>query len=268
MSPQICLPPQPDELSVMLDRATTWVKQAGEMALRDFKNVNLLPLKADGTLLTTTDLELEQFLTSQIRLAFPDHNLLAEESRYPRAGSPYTWSIDALDGTTCFVHGLPGWGISLGLFYQSEPVMGLYYMPLLADLTYATPAGAFCNGQPLRDTVPPNWNDLGFLAVSAGAHYHFEINIPRIRALGTMNASLIYTARGSATAAFIPHARLWDIAAGVLVLQQAGGELRYLSGRPVDLTRLLEGQPAPEPIVGGHPAVVAEVRQAISRKAA
>lgn len=144
--------------------------------------------------------------------------------------------------------------------------MGLYHMPLLADLTYATPAGTYCNGQPLRKTVSSDWNGLGFLAVSAGAHYHFEINIPRIRALGNMNASLVYTARGSATAAFIPQARLWDIAAGVLILQQAGGELRYLSGRPVDLTVLVNGCPTPEPIVAGHPLVVAEVRKAISSK--
>jgi fructose-1,6-bisphosphatase/inositol monophosphatase family enzyme len=125
-------------------------------------------------------------------------------------------------------------------------------MPLLDDLTYATSQIALCNNEPLYGTVLDNWNDKGFLAVNASAHQDFEINAPRTRALGSVSANLVYTARGSATAAFIPKAYLWDLAAGALILSQAGGELRYLSGRPVDLDELRDGRLVPEPLVAGH----------------
>ncbi|MCB0211751.1 MAG: inositol monophosphatase, partial [Anaerolineae bacterium] len=72
----------------------------------------------------------------------------------------------------------------------------------------------------------------------------------------SIGASLIYTARGAATAAFIPKAYAWDLAAGALILQQAGGELRYLSGRGVDLEELLDGRLTPEPILAGERGVV------------
>ncbi|NJN98277.1 MAG: inositol monophosphatase [Anaerolineales bacterium] len=248
--------PQPEFLADLIQQAESWARQAGQIALRDFKKVRPISSKADETLLTTTDIEIEQYLTHQIRTTFPNHNLLAEEGAQRHTSSLYTWIVDPLDGTTAFVHGLPGWGISLALLYQGHPIFGLYYMPLLDDLTYATSQTAICNNEPLQRTVRTDWNDNGFLAVNTSAHHDFEINIPRIRALGSISANLVYTARGSATAAFIPKAYLWDLAAGVLILTRAGGELRYLSGRIVDLAELLDGRLVTEPIVAGHPVVL------------
>lgn len=249
---------------LLTDQAATWARQAGQIAMRDFNRVMTPNLKADDTLVTRTDTDIEAFLVGQIRAAYPDHNLLAEEGAHIQGGSPYTWAVDPLDGTTVFVRGLPGWGISLALLHQGQPIFGLFYMPLLDDLTYATPDVVVCNDQPLYQTVCQNWAGKGFLAVSAGAHQDFKIDIPRIRALGSVAASLVYTARGAATAALIPKAYLWDLAAGALIVQQAGGELRYLSGEVVDYTALLDERLAPEPVVVGSRSLVREIRRKIS----
>jgi fructose-1,6-bisphosphatase/inositol monophosphatase family enzyme len=137
-------------------------------------------------------------------------------------------------------------------------------MPLLDDMTYTTDRGqVYCNGRYLEGLVRPDWGQRGFLAVSASAHSDFQIGLKRTRTLGSVGASLVYTARGAATAAFLPKARLWDLVAGAAILIRAGGKLRYLSGRPVDYLDLFDGQLAPEPIIAGHPNVLAELQGAI-----
>jgi myo-inositol-1(or 4)-monophosphatase len=227
--------------------------------------------KPDDTLLTPADVEIEKFLIRKINTAYPNHRIVSEEAGLlpspANLPSPYTWVIDPLDGTTAFIHGLPGWGISLGLLYAGQLLFGLFYMPLLNDLTYASSEGLWWNDQAPGWLARQDWNHKGFLAVSTGAHKSFEMKVPRIRALGSVGASLVYTARGSATAALIPRAYVWDLLAGALILTQAGGELRYLSGQPVDYGALLEGQLAPEPILAGHPLLLDQLQGAIRPRA-
>lgn len=245
-------------------QAITWARQAGQIAMRHFKHVSPR-YKPDNSLLTRADVEIEQFLVEQIRTTYPDHGLIGEESGRVRgrSASPYTWAIDPLDGTTAFVQGLPGWGISLGLLYAGQPTFGLFYMPLLDDLTYATADGICGSEQILCQAVQPNWGCKGFLAVSTGAHHDFHINVLRTRAIGSVGASLVYTARGSAAAAFIPKAYLWDLVAGAAILKQAGGELCYLSGQSIEYQPLLDARPTPEPIIAGHPDLLTELQSAI-----
>ena len=162
--------------------------------------------------------------------------------------------------------GLPGWGISIGLLYAGQPIFGLFYMPLLDDLTITSEAGFYVNGQLLRQSVRLNWERKGFLAINSEAHHDFEIDVQRTRALGGVVACLVYTARGSATAAFIPKARLWDLVAGACILKQAGGELRYLSGSPVEYSALMDGSSIPEPIIAGHPNLLTTLQGDIRRR--
>jgi myo-inositol-1(or 4)-monophosphatase len=248
-----------------INQVIAWAHQAGQIALRYFKNVDL-QRKPDHTFLTQADLEIEHFLAERIRAAYPDYNVIGEEGARAKNEqlSPNVWTIDPIDGTTAFVQGLPGWGISIGLLHQGRPCFGLFYMPLLDDMTYITDRGqVYCNGRYLEGTVRMDWGQKGFLAVSASAHSDFQINLKHTRALGSVGASLVYTARGAATAAFLPKARLWDLVAGAAILTKAGGELRYLSGRAVDYLELFNGQLAPEPIIAGHPQVLAELQEAI-----
>lgn len=248
----------------MATRVITWARQAGQIAMRYFKRVSP-HYKPDNSLLTQADVEIEQFLVDQIRTAYPDHGLIGEEGgrAQARLASPYIWAIDPLDGTTAFVQGLPGWGISLGLLHAGQPIFGLFYMPLLDDLTYTAADGICVNEKTLGRVVRPDWGRKGFLAVSTGAHHDFHIDVLRTRALGSVAASLIYTARGSATAALVPKAYVWDLVAGGAILNQAGGKLCYLSGKPVDYQSLLDGRRAPEPIIAGHSDLLAELQSVI-----
>ncbi|MDX1521686.1 MAG: inositol monophosphatase [Anaerolineae bacterium] len=242
-----------------------WVCQAGQIALRYFNRANPI-LKSDTTFLTQADIEIEKFLTQRIRLAFPNHNIVGEEGINNCLASSLEniWVIDPIDGTTAFVQGLPGWGISVGLLHRGQPYFGLYYMPLLGDLSYTSAQGqVMCNELNLRGRLPTGWAPKGFLAVSASTHLEFQIYLSHMRALGSISTNLVYTARGSATAAFIPKAFLWDLVAGGAMISRVGGELRYLSGQAVDYLSLLEGQLAPEPIVAGHPNVLDELPQMI-----
>ena len=247
-----------------------WARQAGQIALHYFKNV-VPQHKPDQTLLTQADLAIEQFLAERIQAVYPGYPLIGEEERpaSPDPSSPDAWVIDPIDGTTAFVQGLPGWGISIGLLYRGQPRFGLFYMPLLDDLTYTTPWGeVYCHERPLVGTVRREWEEKGFLAINAAAHYDFQINIQHTRALGSIGANLVYTARGGAVGAFVPKAYLWDLVAGAAILSQAGGELRYLSGRGVDYLALLDGRLAPEPIIACHPDLQAELRAAIRPRGA
>jgi fructose-1,6-bisphosphatase/inositol monophosphatase family enzyme len=81
--------------------------------------------------------------------------------------------------------------------------------------------------------------------------------------MGSISASLIYTARGAAVGTFIPRAHIWDLVAGAAILMGVGGELRDVSGRLVDYSELLDGRLAPEPIIAAHPDLQAELRNAI-----
>jgi myo-inositol-1(or 4)-monophosphatase len=250
--------------SDLIDRIIDLARQAGQMALTHFRQITF-QLKADQTFVTQVDHDIEQFLVEQLRELFPTHSFLAEESAWgPVDPARPIWVIDPLDGTTAFIQGLPGWGISIGLLQQGYPVFGLFYLPLTDDLIYTGATNTIiANGQLLPTVLRQDWQNNGFLAVNTTAHQKFQLDVPRLRAMGSVGANLVYTIRGAATAALIPMAYIWDLAAGAAILRRAGGELRYLSGAPVELGPLLNGQLAPEPIIAGHPQVLTALQHAI-----
>lgn len=253
-------------LPEIASKSANWAYEAGQIALKYF-NRTMIRRKSDNSLFTQADIEIEQFLMNEIRTAYPSHSILSEESGGSRVESKYIWAIDPLDGTTSYIKGLPGWGISIGLLYIGQPVFGLFYMPLLNDMTYTTVDSIYCTNSVLCKPLQRNWEEQGFLAVNAGACHDFYIDVLRTRALGSVSASLIYTARGSATATLIPKAYLWDLAAGAHVLNAVGGEVRYLSGQPVDYRQLAHGNLIPEPIIAGHPDLLIQLQGAIRLRA-
>lgn len=250
----------------VMEQVVIWARQAGRMTLHYFDKV-VFQYKSDQSFITRADLEIEDFLSDRIQSTFPDHGLVGEEGvrSNENQSTPYVWIIDPLDGTTAFVQGLTGWGISIGLLYQGQPCFGLFYMPLLDDMTCTIGSNGICQNEfNLHQTVRSDWGPKGFLAVNASAHCDFQIYVQRTRTMGSVGANLVYTARGAAAAAFIPKARLWDLVAGAAIVTKAGGELRYLSGKSVDYMKLLDGRLAPEPVIAGHPNLLAELPSLIS----
>jgi len=242
-----------------------WARQAGQIALGYFNNVEF-QRKADNSFLTQADLEIEQFLVERFRTTFPEHGLIGEEGARGEMdqSSPFVWTIDPIDGTTSFVQGLPGWGISIGLLVQGQPSFGLFYMPHTDDLTYTPDSNrVISRGRDLQPAIRSDWAAKGFLATSSTAFREFEISVPRLRTMGSVSANLLCLARGAATAVFIAKAHLWDLVAGAAILSRMGGELRYLSGPAINYLQLLDGRLIPEPIIAGHPDLLPELQGAI-----
>jgi myo-inositol-1(or 4)-monophosphatase len=246
-----------------------WAREAGQIAMKYFNRQKKVWHKPNNTFVTEADLEMEALLAERIKAAFPDDGLIGEEGARSQKGqgSKRIWAIDPLDGTTLFVKGLPGWGILIGALEDGQPSFGCFYMPLLDDLSYTYGSTGVCwNGNDISGAIRSDWRDKGFLAISSSVYNKFEINIRCTRSVGGVGANLAYTARGTATAGFFTKARLWDLVAGAAIVKRAGGELRYLSGQPIDYLELLDGRLAREPIIVGHPELLGELSEKIKRK--
>ncbi len=246
---------------------TWWLKEAGQIALSCF-NQPQVDFKHDNSPVTQADRDIESLLVERIKKAYPDHGILAEEGTNVK-GVEYLWALDPIDGTRAFSVGLPFWGIAIGLLRQSRPLTGAYYMPYLNEMYWATETdGPYFNDRLLRGAIATEWDDrLRFLAVPSNAHQVYDIGFPRTRALGSTVAHLVYVARGAAIGALLRRVSLWELAAGLPILQRAGGAIRYLSGAPVDIGLLMDGRPAPEPIVAAHPDLIERLSKCIEVKA-
>jgi len=158
--------------------------------------------------------------------------------------------IDPIDGTTNFIHGIPHLGVSLGVWEQGRPVMAVVYNPILNELFWAEAGkGAYCNGEPLRvsgqTALQQSLIATGFpyAKVEQGAEYHWVIDvltsllphIRDIRRLGSAAIDLCYLAQGRTDAFYEIDLKPWDVSAGILIVQEAGGHVTNLLGEPHDL---------------------------------
>lgn len=251
---------QPRINDIDLTPLPQWLEQAGQLAMVYFRQV-VPQRKSNGSLLTEADLTIERFLISQLQTAYPNIDILAEESDPTQQQSDFLWTIDPVDGTTAFVHGLPDWGIAVGLLHAGRPVWGMFHMPMLGKTI--TNGGERSGKRPF--SVRTTWGIKGFLAVSSSsAHRKFNLQVKRFRTVSSVSTALVYVAQGVAAAAFIPKARLWDLVPGMAIIEQAGGEMRYLSGKPVDYQALSDGRITPEPVIAGHRDLLDELQQSIA----
>jgi len=228
--------------------------QAGEIALARFLHVQP-SLKPGDELVTRADREIEAFLVSRLREAYPEHGILGEELGISVEGKECLWALDPIDGTRAFASGLPVWGISIGLLERGRPTRGVFYMPLLRECYYVDAQGeAFWNDRPLARLSGDSWNVNALLCVPSDAHRRYDIRFSGVtRAMGSTAANIIYVARGTAVGALIGRPHLWDIAVALAILERVGGLVCYLSGKPVELSLLLDGRKAPEPMLAAPP---------------
>lgn len=229
------------------------VRSAGEIAVRHFRHV-VAQRKADRTLVTIADREVEDFLRDALKEAFPSDSLLGEEMGTQKGSSGRVWAIDPIDGTAAYASGLPVWGVSLGIMHNWEPVAGIFYLPLLDEIYISHGPDALFRGQALRVDDSGHVDDESFLAVTSRVHQEYHIDfVGKVRSLGSTAAHVCYVARGSAVAALLGRPYLWDIAGVLPILRAAGGDLRCLPGYPLDLGALVDGRRCPDPILAGAP---------------
>jgi myo-inositol-1(or 4)-monophosphatase len=211
------------------------------------------------------DREVQALLVARLRQRYPEDRVLAEEGSAGSAAAEFCWALDPLDGTRAYLSGLPIWGISLGLLRQGEPVLGVFAMPAVGETYHGDATGAFCNGEPLSRPGGAAIDDpLAFFAAPSNAHLRYQIDLPRVRSLGSVAAHLVYVARGAAIATLTRRIWLWDLAGVLPILHHTGIALRYLSGAPFDIRPLLSGEPASEPLLAAPPALIAELRSRIA----
>jgi myo-inositol-1(or 4)-monophosphatase len=241
-----------------LQQVRAWTREAGAIALGYYNTVEARR-KPDRSYVTAADEEIEQLLRQRIKAAYPDHGIVGEEQGQHNVNAEYLWAIDPIDGTGAFVSGLPIWGISIGLLRHGRPILGCFHMPVMDEWYEADVTGpALFNGQPTEVMRDGLLDSESWICTPSNIHRRYTIDYPgKVRSLGSMAAYVSYVARGTAAGALVGQPKLWDVAAGLVVLERAGGEARLLRSRaPLDVRSMLSGRSAPEPVVVGSPEAV------------
>ena len=225
----------------MKQLALDGAKKAGGVLLEGYSPLGAAKLKGRGHLVTKYDLESERIIIEEIRKKHPDHNILAEESGFAGRGSPYTWIIDPLDGTGNFTRGNPFFSISIALSYQKELLLGLVYVPVLNELYVAEKGrGAYLNDEPIS-VSPKGEVGTSFFVACEGSeqdisrYVRLYSNIrplsSEFRKLGSAAIECSWVASGRAEGYVTTKINPWDIAAGILLVEEAGGRVTDFEGK-------------------------------------
>jgi myo-inositol-1(or 4)-monophosphatase len=217
-----------------LDFAVELIRQAGELLLFYYRpSGTRASLKADRTLVTEADLAGDQMISRAIREHYPQEALLSEELRQTLEGEGRcAWVVDPLDGTANFSLGLPIWGVSLAHLVDGYPEAAAIYFPALGELyTARRGAGAALNGEPIQVKPPDPDMPAAFFSCCSRTFRHYEVSIRyRARILGSACYTLCAVARGLALIGFEATPKMWDIAAGWLIVAEAGGAVMTHDG--------------------------------------
>lgn len=225
------------------DTLSRILAEAGSVALDRFGGVRAMA-KSDGTQVTAADTEVEEVLVAALRRAFPEDGVVCEEGTVVEGG-PSTWYVDPIDGTSAYVEGLAHWGPTLARVTDGVIEVGALYLPRLNELWYARRGGgAWRNGTRLAPGDPGSAGRHH--AMLAPSRFHRSSPIPwpgKVRALGSTAAHLALVGAGSALVTIIPEWQVWDVAFGVLLVEEAGRRVCDAHGDPVDVTSCRPGLP-------------------------
>lgn len=182
-------------------------------------------LKEDHTLVTEADKAADKMIQEMILSEFPDDRILSEEGSTIFPKSRHVWIIDPLDGTVNFSQGLGCWGVSIAHIENGLPQSAALYFPVADELYSAEKgAGAFLNGQPLKVIDGIDQNLFPIFVHCSRMYKRYKIDLPyKTRSLGAAAYHLCMISDNKAVLAFESTARIWDIAASWLIVQEAGG---------------------------------------------
>lgn len=216
--------------------------QAGKLTLRYFQSGVAVDRKADESPVTVADREAEAYLRAAITARHPGHAVIGEEEGTSgSADAEYRWVLDPIDGTRSFIRGVPLYGVLIGLLRGDEPVLGVINLPALGEMVYAAQGqGCFWNGRPCRVSSISRLEEA-LLTGTINVGYERYGKAEPFARLAT-RAGLIRTwgdcyayaliATGRAEIALDPGMSLWDAAALLPVLQEAGGSYTDWRGNP------------------------------------
>ncbi|HAQ37010.1 MAG TPA: inositol monophosphatase [Saprospirales bacterium] len=198
--------------------------------------------KSVNSLVSFVDKEAELMLSTKLAQLVPEAGFLTEEQMVSNSVKKMQWIIDPLDGTTNFITGIPHFSISIALYERSEAILGAVYDVMQKNFYSAIKGqGAFCNGRPIRVNPPKLVSEMliatGFpydkskITPEFDAALHYYVHHSRcVRRLGSAALDLCFTAQGTFDLYFEMHLNPWDIAAGTLIVEEAGGIALSLAG--------------------------------------
>ena len=222
-------------------------RRAGLLLKRRLDQKRQIRYKGAVNLVTEMDLLAEKVIVSEIRKHYPDHSLLAEEDTDLRGDSPYRWVIDPLDGTTNYAHGFPVFSVSIALEKEGKVILGVVYDPTREELFVAKKGkGTRLNGRKIHVSSTPKLSgcllatgfpyDLRETAADNFDHFHnFALRAHAVRRAGSAALDLCYVAAWRFDGFWDMRLGPWDMAAGSLIVQEAGGKITDFLGNPVDL---------------------------------
>ena len=227
--------------------------EAGQLGMKYFGAVTR-NYKKDRSIVTAADLEIEAFILERIRSRFPDHGILAEETAASALPlGRFMWAIDPVDGTQAFSFGFPFWAISVGFLEDAKPSMGVIYQPAIDELYYGDREGVYWNARQLGPFEERPLDEDSYLMVPESMHNKYKYNWRGdCLSLGSVAAHCCYMARGCAVGALC-RAFIWDLAAGVALMEPLGIRTRYLDGKEVDWADLFSGRRFPQPCLSARP---------------
>ncbi|MDM8546621.1 inositol monophosphatase family protein [Candidatus Venteria ishoeyi] len=228
----------------MLNTAIKAARRAGNQIVRAMDHLDGLSIEAKGTndFVSEVDRNAEKTIIETLLQAYPDHGILAEESGIKEGKTLHQWIIDPLDGTTNFLHGHPQFAVSIALKFRGKLEQAVVYNPMTEELFTATLGrGAFLNNRRIRVSQV---NQLRYALLGTGFPFreerYLEIyletfrrlfpNSSGVRRAGSAALDLAYIAAGRLDGFWEFHLQPWDIAAGALLIKEAGGMVTDMKG--------------------------------------
>jgi myo-inositol-1(or 4)-monophosphatase len=252
-----------------LNIATTAARRAGTQILRglDQRHELQIDVKGQNDFVSEVDRKAEKSIIDVIQRAYPDHAILAEESGSQAGKSEFEWIIDPLDGTTNFLHGNPQFSVSIALRYKNRLEVAVVYDPLRDELfTASRGEGAQLNGRKMRVSASPSLkNALVGTGFPFKYQQHIDAYLATFKAMLQQVADLRRPGSAALDLAYVASARLdgfweiglqpWDMAAGVLLIEEAGGLVSDFGGSH---TYFKTGN-----VIAGNPRILKAILQTI-----
>ncbi|MDH7598356.1 MAG: inositol monophosphatase [Sedimentisphaerales bacterium] len=264
-------------MDAMLNVAMQAARAAASHAIKARASLEV-SVKGTTELVTNADMACQALIIEQLRAAFPGHGIVAEEGPAgnllkvpPLEGQEVWWAIDPIDGTQNFAKGIPIFAVSIAAIFKGRPVVAVVYDPCQDLMFTATAQGqALCNAVPIQINDEP----IGPF-VCVGLDSHLGNNLPgwvepivigtRFRNLGSAALHLAYVAKGAMAAAILCMPKVWDIAAGTLIAQQAGAIVSSWNGRPIWPMDLDQYQGQITPTLAANPTCHRQIIEILNR---
>jgi len=220
-------------------------RKASKVLIRDFGEIEKLQvsIKGPGDFVSASDKKVEKILIEELQKARPTYSILSEEIGKINNDDSFKWIIDPIDGTANFLHGIPHFAISLGLEHNGEIICGIIYDPIKDEMFVAEKGnGSYLNNQRMRVSSRSKLRDC--IIFTGGPKYEAKnrdraleeykkfsstVSIP-IRKMGSASLDMAYVAAGRCDGFFQRNLNYWDIAAGTIIVKEAGGFVTDFEG--------------------------------------